>query len=97
MESDAECWERMLLLQRAYHCYKSARLEAAVEAMEMGYTIEEIPTREFFPFFLPSPKISTMGNLRLMLRDIASRLCLDLLNESLEAQLAVSRLERAYA
>lgn len=45
-ESDAECWERMLALQREYHCYKSARLEAAVEALESGYSIEEVPMRK---------------------------------------------------
>jgi hypothetical protein len=45
-ESDAECWERMLALQMEYHCYKSARLEAAVEALESGYSIEEVPMRE---------------------------------------------------
>jgi hypothetical protein len=48
-ESDAEIWERMLMLQREYHCYKSARLEAAVEALEMGWSIEEVPMREFHP------------------------------------------------
>ena len=35
------------MLQREYHCYKSARLEAAVEALEMGWSIEEVPMREF--------------------------------------------------
>jgi hypothetical protein len=49
-ESDAECWGRMLALQREYHCYKSARLEAAIEALEQGYAIEEVPIREFPPF-----------------------------------------------
>ena len=47
-ESDAECWERMLALQREYHCYKSARLEAAVEALERGCSIEEVPMRGCF-------------------------------------------------
>jgi len=42
-EADAECWERMLALQREYHCYNSARLEAAVEALERGLGIEEVP------------------------------------------------------
>ena len=45
-ESDAECWGRMLMLQREYHCYNSARLEAAVEALEKGVGIEEVPIRE---------------------------------------------------
>jgi hypothetical protein len=34
--SDVERWQRMLVLQREYHCYNSARLEAAVEALENG-------------------------------------------------------------
>jgi len=61
-ESDAQCWARMLALQRRYHCYNSARLEAAVEALESGTPIGEVP--------------------------MPSRLCLDLLNEGLKAQLA---------
>lgn len=56
-ETDAQCWERMLSLQQQYHCYNSARLEAAIEALERGVRLEEVP--------------------------IPSRLCLDLLNESL--------------
>lgn len=35
------------MLQREYHCYNSARLEAAVEALERGVRIEEVPIREF--------------------------------------------------
>jgi len=37
----------MLSLQREYHCYNSARLEAAVEALENGVAFEEvlIPSR----------------------------------------------------
>jgi hypothetical protein len=34
------------MLQREYHCYNSARLEAAVEALEKGVRIEEVPIRE---------------------------------------------------
>ncbi|KAA8575733.1 hypothetical protein MFRU_020g00980 [Monilinia fructicola] len=60
-ESDAECWERMLALQKEYHCYQSARLEAAVEALENGWLIEEVPR--------------------------PSRLCLDLINDGLRAQI----------
>ncbi|CZR58172.1 uncharacterized protein PAC_08063 [Phialocephala subalpina] len=46
-ESDAECWSRMLALQREYHCYNSARLEAAVEALENGWGEDavQIPSR----------------------------------------------------
>jgi len=69
-ESDAECWERMLALQREYHCYNSARLEAAVEALEQGYAIEEVP--------------------------MPSRLCLDLLNEELKAQIEAHHEGRFY-
>jgi hypothetical protein len=45
-ETDAECWERMLNLQREYHCYNSARIEAAVEALDMGYNFEQVPIRK---------------------------------------------------
>ncbi|KAH8596864.1 hypothetical protein B0O99DRAFT_685344 [Bisporella sp. PMI_857] len=64
-ESDAACWERMLMLQREYHCYKSARLEAAVEAIERGAEINEVP--------------------------MPPRICLDLLNEELKAQIEAHR------
>jgi hypothetical protein len=47
-ESDAECWRRMLLLQKEYHCYKSARMEAAVEALENGWRVEEVPVPSRF-------------------------------------------------
>ncbi|APA09994.1 hypothetical protein SS1G_05731 [Sclerotinia sclerotiorum 1980 UF-70] len=60
-ESDAECWERMLALQKEYHCYQSARLEAAVEALENGWLLEDVPR--------------------------PSRLCLDLINDGLKAQI----------
>ncbi|TGO29328.1 hypothetical protein BPAE_0016g00520 [Botrytis paeoniae] len=60
-ESDAECWERMLALQKEYHCYQSARLEAAVEALENGWLLEEVPR--------------------------PSRLCIDLINDGLKAQI----------
>lgn len=33
----------MLALQREYHCYNSARLEAAVEALDNGWRIEDVP------------------------------------------------------
>jgi len=47
-DSDEECWRRMLELQREYHCYNSARLEAAVEAMERGWTGVESLIRKLF-------------------------------------------------
>ena len=58
LESDTECWERMLILQREYHCYKSARLEAAVEAMEMGVGIGDLPMRKYILLFPKQPVIS---------------------------------------
>lgn len=42
-ESDEETWERMVALQAEYHCYRSARLEAAVERFG------EVAMREFLP------------------------------------------------
>jgi hypothetical protein len=47
-ETDAQCWQRMLRLQREYHCYNSARLSAAVEAEERGET--EVAVRECYTF-----------------------------------------------
>ncbi|KAG9239709.1 hypothetical protein BJ875DRAFT_436228 [Amylocarpus encephaloides] len=44
-ETDAQCWKRMLALQKEYHCYNSARLEAAVEAEERGEENVLIPSR----------------------------------------------------
>ncbi|RDW64898.1 hypothetical protein BP6252_10549 [Coleophoma cylindrospora] len=42
-ESDSDRWVRMLALQKQYHCYNSARLEAAVEALERGWGLSDIP------------------------------------------------------
>ena len=68
-ESDAECWERMLALQREYHCYNSARLEAAVEALERGCRIEDVPIRKFsfflFSLFLWKYTQSRIHNMRI--------------------------------
>jgi len=55
----------MLRMQREFHCYKSARLEAAVEALDNGASFEEVP--------------------------IPSRLCLDLINEELKAQIEAQK------
>lgn len=41
--SDSKRWARMLRMQKEFHCYRSARLEAAVETLERG---EEPPIRE---------------------------------------------------
>jgi len=62
-ETDAQCWQRMLRLQREYHCYNSARLEAAVEAEERGEGFVNVP----------------------------SRLCLDLLDDSLRSWMEAYR------
>ncbi|KAH8819975.1 hypothetical protein F5884DRAFT_744351 [Xylogone sp. PMI_703] len=45
--SDLELWRYMLALQKVYHCYHSARISAAVDALENGVRIEdmEIPSR----------------------------------------------------
>lgn len=34
--SDAQLWRRMLEIQRAFHCYNSARMSAALLELEMG-------------------------------------------------------------
>jgi len=38
----------MLALQREFHCYKSARMEAVVEALEAGWRVEEVPVPSRF-------------------------------------------------
>jgi len=50
-ESNAKCWERMLALQKEYHCYHSARLDAAAEVVENGVPVECVPVRKFEPLF----------------------------------------------
>jgi hypothetical protein len=79
-ETDAACWERMLALQKEYHCYKSARLEAAVEALESGCSIDEVPMREYG---LIRYDVDTLTGWM----GLASRLCLDLLNDELKAMI----------
>lgn len=69
------------MLQREYHCYNSARLEAAVEALEKGMSIEEVPIRE--QHLSQFDGLGERGANTLA----ASRLCLDLLNEELEQRL----------
>jgi hypothetical protein len=78
-ESDSECWERMLALQKEYHCYQSARLEAAVDALESGWLIEDVPMRKLSSFYQKHWHRSNIT--------IASRLCLDLLNDGLKDRL----------
>jgi hypothetical protein len=40
----------MLEMQRDFRCYRSARLEAAVEAMDSGACFEDVPIRESLLF-----------------------------------------------
>lgn len=80
---DAERWERMLALQREFHCYNSARLEAAVEALENGWPIERVPIRESTLCIHSFNPLATSSNNALT----APKLCLDLLNEELKAQI----------
>ena len=77
----------MLALQREYHCYNSARLEAAVEALEKGWRIEDVPIRKFLTF-------DRSSIVKVLLKKIAaSRFCLDLLNEELNAQIEATNLQ----
>lgn len=67
-ESDEECWARMLELQMEYHCYKSARLEAAVEARKSGCSFEEIRRRKFCTVAIMVPQILTACSFEIMSR-----------------------------
>ena len=40
--SDLQTWHRMLALQKQYHCYKSARMEAVIEVLERGLRVEDL-------------------------------------------------------
>ena len=79
------------MLQREYHCYNSARLEAAVEALERGLRIEEVPIREFYPYLSWVEGALGMGGQKSSWFS-ASRLCLDLLNEELEQRIEAQSL-----
>lgn len=47
----------MLRLQREYHCYNSARLEAAVEALEKGWGMDAVQMRKLsIPFLMSVDK-----------------------------------------
>lgn len=69
------------MLQREYHCYNSARLEAAVEALERGWGIGAVQMRESESWVL-GLSVSVEADC-----DLASRLCLDLLNEQLRERM----------
>lgn len=47
VETDVARWTHMLSLQRQYRCYNSARMAAAVEALERGWRVEDlgVPSR----------------------------------------------------
>jgi len=97
-ESDAETWERMLALQKEYRCYNSARVEAAVEALERGWKIEDMSVRKFIllSFLLLSEGGCDVVDLTADVDDIASRLCLNLLNEELRAQIVAEQETRSH-
>ncbi len=75
------------MLQREYHCYNSARLEAAVEALERGLGIEEVPIRKSYSDSFRGWDADYL---------VASRLCLDLLNEELEQRLEANEEVKAH-
>lgn len=77
---DWHLWQRMLDIQRTFHCYNSARMSAALLELEMGVDAGHLARRFFnhctnrLPCDIgadPCP--------------IASRSCLDLMNESISA------------
>lgn len=76
---DAGLWRRMLDIQREFHCYNSARMAAALLELEMGVDVGRY-AREYLPvppvFFSAGPHLLTCCCF------VASRSCLDLLNDS---------------
>lgn len=76
--NDACLWRRMLDIQREFHCYNSARMAAALLELEMGvdvgrYARESPPV----PLLCKTPFADLMCFV-----PVASRSCLDLLNDS---------------
>lgn len=50
---DSQLWQRMLDIQRTFHCYNSARMSAALLELEMGVDVWRLA--RMFPFLFPSP------------------------------------------
>ena len=53
----------MLRMQQQFHCYKSARLEAAVEALDNGVPLEDVPIRESAFAYTSQARGKPRGNL----------------------------------
>lgn len=72
---DAKLWRRMLDIQREFHCYNSARMAAALLELEMGMDVGPY-ARKSSSFLFGAGTITADTWL------LASRGCLDLLNDS---------------
>lgn len=49
---DSQLWERMLEIQRTFHCYNSARMSAALLELEMGVDVRHLARMYSFFFFI---------------------------------------------
>lgn len=47
---DSQLWERMLEIQRTFHCYNSARMSAALLELEMGVDVRHLARMYLFFF-----------------------------------------------
>lgn len=89
---DVHLWQRMLDIQKTFHCYNSARMSAALLELEMGVDPGHL-ARKFFllrslralalRIFSSRPHVTSVADPHNLL--IASRSCLDLMNESISA------------
>jgi len=70
--SDIECWEHMLALHKEYRCYRSARIEAAVEAEEQEMEGVEISIPSRFSLALLNDELETRARVTGVLEQAAS-------------------------
>lgn len=75
---DACLWRRMLDIQREFHCYNSARMAAALLELEMGVDVGRYARESPSVPLLCRPPFADL----LCSVPLASRSCLDLLNDS---------------
>lgn len=58
---DSQLWQRMLDIQRTFHCYNSARMSAALLELDMGVDVTRLArmllAAQFFPSYARSPAL----------------------------------------
>jgi len=92
--SDTECWEHMLALHKEYRCYRSARIEAAVEVEEQEMEGVEISIPSRFSLALLNDELETRARVRGVLEQAASYIEIQMQNCNAEAKEQTVQRER---